>query len=450
MIFYSVQFPFYVGFSLLAYSYLLPSLRQYFVLLIGLVWYASFNPAWPLYLLAIAAINFHALRWLMRTNRAHGFPFLVALNVTILAVVKGAGGLDLFGARIVTPYGTSFFFCMMISHVVDRWRKTLPGCPTSFREFALSVSFFPLLVGGPIERQNKLAPQLAFEKPLLGQDVIDGTLIFAFGVLKKFYIANALAATVTRLWGMSLGPAGLALTGVAATFYAYFELSSFCDMGRGVARCFGVKVSDNFRPLCFSKNPNDYWQRWNITLGTFVRDYVTFPLLLRYGRRINRPAMLTFSFLLIGLWHGLELHWLAFGLWNGVILVAYYLMQNSRLARQKRIFGVVGVALAGVILVGNGILQHPSSLTYLGNCLSARDSLGKVFKVVCEAGLLLPLAVGAIVDYRQEKTGKLDFYLELPRGARTLLALLFLGWFARAIDLSAFSGPIGPSEYFRF
>lgn len=404
----NITFIFYTFFVVVTFLYLPTKMKSWFILASSVIWYFTWYYKWILFFLLITACNFFSLQLIFKKSQELRGKFFLGLSVFNIIVLLFLKSLPAINESYNTPNGTSFFMLIVIGMVVDLWREKKHEFKISLVSFLNLPIFFPLLMAGPIERSRHVLPQ--FESPQFSTEkFFDGVLIFSLGFYKKIFISNLLInSSFIDNWNNYL------IYGLVNTFSTYFLFSSYCDMGRGVAKMLGIDLSVNFRPFYYSKNPNDFWQRWNITLGTFIRDYVTFPLLLRWGRKINPNIFILFSFLLVGLWHGIEWNWLVFGLFNGLIICFYNILAK------KFSTPAIGWILAISIWIGNGLLNKKDFLVKLSKPLSLPDNL---YLNDTNAGfLLVALTLVFIFEYFQEKKG-VDFYLSAPLQIKRILSI---------------------------
>ena len=233
-----------------------------------------------------------------------------------------AGGFDAF--YIILPVGISFYTFQTLSYTIDVYRGRLQ--PTeSLLDFAAFVSFFPQLVAGPIERASRLLPQFAHTRSFSAEAASDGLRQFVWGLFKKLVVANNCAvladaafANPTELSALSL------LVGLLAfTFQIYADFSGYSDMAIGAARLFGITLSQNFATPYLARSIPAFWRRWHISLSTWFRDYVYFPL--GGSRRGPRRTYLNLAivFLVSGLWHGAAWTFVLWGALHALYMVAW-------------------------------------------------------------------------------------------------------------------------------
>lgn len=232
---------------------------------------------------------------------------------------------------VLLPVGISFYTFQRMTFVIEAYRgKILPDI--GFSEFALFVSFFPLLLSGPIERARNLLPQFMNARVITALHMEQGIWLVAWGLFKKVFIADNLAALVDPVFAKGWdGTGGEALIAVYAyAFQIYCDFSGYSDVAKGIAKLLGFDVMVNFNLPYFAVNPSDFWRRWHISLSTWLRDYVYIPL---GGNRqgtwaTNRNLMTTM--VLVGLWHGAAWTFILWGVYHGLLLIAHRMLIPAR------------------------------------------------------------------------------------------------------------------------
>lgn len=263
----------------------------------------------------------------------HKTPIVLALvfNAALLAAFKYRNlilGLDAqsgsFVAGVAIPLGISFYTFQSIAYLVDIYRGEVAP-ERSLVRFALFKSFFPQLIAGPIVRARTLLPQVKrlFTGSLRSSRLVGfGLLLCLVGLVKKVVFADSLAPIVDDIFGR--GPAGAFTAWLGVWLFAfqiYFDFSGYSDMAVGMARIYGVKLPVNFRTPYLAASPREFWQRWHITLSTWIRDYLYLPLGgSRRGGAARQALVLIGVMGLAGLWHGSNWTFLVWGLlWGAVI-----------------------------------------------------------------------------------------------------------------------------------
>jgi alginate O-acetyltransferase complex protein AlgI len=338
----------------------------FFVVVYGL--YLSFRCKWQNRILLFASYFFYGwwdwrflslilistctdylcAQWIATSSKSTRKWFLVislCVNLGLLAFFKYflflcenvIGLFALFGItipqpewNILLPVGISFYTFQTLSYTIDVYRKQIP-CIDDFVDYALFVSFFPQLLAGPIERASHLIPQIQQPRILQPKSLTEGLFLIYWGVFKKLFIADNLGTLLavycsSNSTGGGLIDGGLVLiSGYLFLFQLYCDFSAYSDIARGLAKLMGIEIMENFRSPLFASNIQDTWARWHISLTTWVRDYVYFPLALQriWNTHINDKLLILFVFLLIGIWHGAAWNFVIWGLYHGLLLAGY-------------------------------------------------------------------------------------------------------------------------------
>ncbi len=279
----------------------------------------------------------------------------LVLNLGMLGVVKytnfvtgtlnGLFSLQIPEIAILFPLGISFYTFQSSGYLLDvYWKRVEPE--KNFLKFALFVSFFPQLMQGPIGKFDRLAPQLTEGHPLDLRKVAHGLERMAWGFAKKMILADWAGVFADAIWGDLNRYRGLALFGLL--FYGiqlYADFSGAMDVVIGIAELFGVNLDENFRQPYLAVSLADFWRRWHITLGRWMKDYVFYPVSLsgwmkkltkwaktHLGKKIGRTLPIAVAdilvFLLVGIWHGASWKFVVYGLINGFILAFSELMSG--------------------------------------------------------------------------------------------------------------------------
>lgn len=257
------------------------------------------------------------------------------------------------GWSYLLPVGISFYTFQSLSYTIDFYRGRIPREP-SFLRFATYVAFFPQLVAGPIERSDRLLPQLTNRPELRLHDIAEGLSLFLVGLFKKAALANYVAHYVDRVYGDPAGEPGsaLILATVCFSWQIYFDFSGYTDMARGVARMMGFQLMLNFRHPYQATGLADFWGRWHISLSTWFRDYVYIPLGGNRGGSVSLYRNLLLVFVISGFWHGSAWQFLVWGLLHGLGLCAtrelegmdWYRRAVPRIVKQAGVFVFVCIA----------------------------------------------------------------------------------------------------------
>ncbi|WP_310445208.1 MBOAT family O-acyltransferase [Tissierella sp.] len=217
---------------------------------------------------------------------------------------------------ILLPMGISFYTFQTLSYTIDVYRGDIEA-EKNFFMLSLYVTFFPQLVAGPIERSDRLLPQLKEKVSFDIDRVLDGIKIMLLGFFRKIVIADRLAVAVNAVYNSPEDFSGIyyIIATILFAFQIYCDFSGYSEIALGAAKVLGIDLMKNFDRPYFSKSIPEFWRRWHISLSTWFRDYLYIPL---GGNRVSKPryyfnTMLTF--LLSGLWHGAS--W-TFVIWGGL------------------------------------------------------------------------------------------------------------------------------------
>lgn len=228
--------------------------------------------------------------------------------------------------QFLLPIGISFYTFQAIGYVIDVYRqKDLPE--KNIIRYALFVSFFPLILSGPIERGNHLLPQFQNLKQLKLWDyerITGGVSMMLWGYFMKMVIADRIAIFVNGVYGTYRDQSGILLIAAAVLFSVqiYCDFAGYSQIAIGAAKVMGIDVMENFQAPYFSKNVREFWHRWHISLSTWFRDYLYIPMGGSRCHPVRKYFNIVLTFLVSGIWHGASLHFLVWGGIHGALQVS--------------------------------------------------------------------------------------------------------------------------------
>jgi alginate O-acetyltransferase complex protein AlgI len=242
--------------------------------------------------------------------------------------------------RIVLPVGISFFTFEGIAYAVDVYRRDV-AARRSALDFALFISFFPHLIAGPIIRPVNFFPQTGIALALTDEDARWGLREILKGLFKKVALSNFYAPIAdayfhAATWNGSSVPAWIGV--LAFSLQIYFDFSGYTDIARGCARLLGFRFPSNFERPYLSTDISEFWRRWHISLSSWLRDYLYFPLGGNRRGELRTGVNLLIVMGLGGLWHGASWNFAVWGLYHGILLVAHRYWRKL-----IAVFGIVGV-----------------------------------------------------------------------------------------------------------
>ena len=273
----------------------------------------------------------------------------VAAHMGLILVLKYSGFFmtnvnALFGTgfaipEYVKPLGLSFFILQSVSYLVDVYRQTIQA-DRNLARLGLFLGFFPGIVEGPICRYSQTAQALWDAGPIRYENLCFGLQRILFGLMKKLVVADRLNPIVEELFTTSESYPGYMslLAGILYTVQLYMDFSGSMDAVCGTAQIFGITMPENFKRPFFSKNISEFWTRWHITLGTWFRDYIFYPVTMsgplkkltgaarkklgnHFGPLVAGSIALLAVWFCNGLWHGAAWHYIFFGLWHFVLIL---------------------------------------------------------------------------------------------------------------------------------
>ncbi|WP_243732447.1 MBOAT family O-acyltransferase [Pedobacter metabolipauper] len=239
--------------------------------------------------------------------------------------------INLETLKFILPVGISFYTFHGLSYVIDIYKNRIEP-ERNFVTYSLFVSFFPLLVAGPIERATHLLPQIKRQRTFNYAKTIDGLRQILWGLFKKIVIADNCSEYANYIFNDSGHHSGstLVLGALLFTFQIYCDFSGYSDIALGTARLFGIELLKNFSFPYFSRDIAEFWRRWHISLSTWFRDYLYIPL---GGSRGGIPMKVRNTFIIFivsGFWHGANWTFLCWGFLNALYIMPSILFSTNR------------------------------------------------------------------------------------------------------------------------
>lgn len=341
MLFSSIIFIFYFLPVVLALYYLTPkrylNIRNIILLIASLIFYSWGEPVYVFLMIYSAFFNYFMALQIAKSKHHGGtgkgnMLFTLVVNLFILCFFKYFGflmdtingilGTNLHYTALALPIGISFYTFQALSYIFDVYRDRVKP-QYSLIKFALYLSLFPQLIAGPIVKYRDVAEQLEDRTTNLDK-FGKGTVRFIFGLGKKVLLANNLGALHTAILALPDSQVSMVtywIGMIAYTLQIYFDFSGYSDMAIDLGRMFGFEFMENFNYPYISRTITEFWRRWHISLSTWFREYLYFPL---GGNRVKVPRhmlnlMIVWS--LTGLWHGASWNFVMWGTYYGVLLI---------------------------------------------------------------------------------------------------------------------------------
>lgn len=394
-----------------------------------------------LFLIALTSICSFASGWLIEHYEGHRqrqrwvSAANIVLNLGILGVFKYYNffvenldallrslgwQLDWVTINILLPVGISFYTFQALSYTIDVYQKKLPATHDVVEFFAY-ISFFPQLVAGPIERATNLLPQFQRQRTFDYTQAVDGMRQMLWGFLKKLVIADNCATLVNEYWNQydALPGMTLFLLGVLFTFQIYCDFSGYSDIAIGCARLFGFNLMRNFNFPYFSRSIPEFWRRWHISLTTWFRDYIYFPL---GGSRCDKWKIIRNVYIvwaISGLWHGANWTFVCWGLFHATLLAIYNVFSINTKYEHVVAYGhylpsikeALQMALTFVLTIIGWIIFRAESMTQAAEYLTAmvRNKFFEPSLLYKKPYLLFGMALLAIEWLQRDKQHALQF-----------------------------------------
>jgi alginate O-acetyltransferase complex protein AlgI len=347
-----------------------PGLKNIHILIFSIIFYSWGAPKFIFVILGTTFLDFHLVKWMYISKKTLHRRLLLALSVSInlgllfyfkysnFFIENANFMLSLFGitaihwTKLILPIGISFYTFETITYVVDVYRGIHKPLD-KFWDYQLYIILFPKLIAGPIVRYHEIADQI---KDRSQNETIDNRLTgfyrFCIGLAKKALIANHMGQQADLIFSMNYSELDMYASWIgilAYTFQIYFDFSGYSDMALGIGKMIGFKFPENFNNPYTSRSITDFWRRWHITLGNWMRNYFYIPL---GGNRVSSKKRLYFNlwivFLASGLWHGASWSFIVWGAYHGLFLV---LERSFLLKYYEKIGKFIQTAITFLIVV---------------------------------------------------------------------------------------------------
>ena len=333
--------------------------RKYVLLVANYAFFYTWSKFFLVYQVITMVITYVSARIIDHTTNKKTKKFIlfaaIVINLGVLVILKytnflGENIFAIFHQRFttvhfITPIGISYYTLQMISYLMDTSSGKIHS-DHSIVDFAVYASFFPTLIQGPITRFTEIKDSILACNPITYQNLKFGSQRILFGLMKKMIIADRLDPAVSKIFTSYTQDGLFSLIGaVLCTIQLYMDFSGIVDICLGSAEIFGIKLPENFRQPFFAENASDFWRRWHITLGTFLRDYVFYPISLakpihhlskfftkHFGKAAGKfigPFIALFAvWFLNGLWHGPYWSYIFYGLYYFCFMVLEILLKK--------------------------------------------------------------------------------------------------------------------------
>ena len=362
MLFNSIDFLIFLPIAFLLYWFIFRTvkLQNLLIVIVSYIFYGWWDYRFLFLIALTSACSFLSGLLIERYEKSRKVQKLISasnisLNLIILGIFKYYNffidnfvsllslwniNLDIVTLNIILPVGISFYTFQALSYTIDVYQHKIKATHNIIEFFAF-ICFFPQLVAGPIERATNLLPQFQKNRTFEYAKTVDGLRQMLWGFFKKLVIADNCAAIVNLYWDsyQELSGTMLLLLGVLFTFQIYCDFSGYSDIAIGCARLFGINLMRNFNFPYFSRSIPEFWRRWHISLTTWFRDYIYFPL---GGSRCEKWKVIRNIFIvwgISGLWHGANWTFVCWGLFHASLLAIYNILGINTKFQHEVAFG---------------------------------------------------------------------------------------------------------------
>jgi len=346
-------------------------LKNYVILAASIFFYAWGAPKFVFVVIGSVILDFYIIQTMHRNKNILHKKLLLTLSLSINillllyfkyanffienvnAVLSDLGYHNVTWTEVALPIGISFYTFQTLTYSIDVYRKVHEPLKNPV-DYLVYILLFPQMIAGPIVRFNQIADEITDRRK---NETIDNRLLgfyrFAIGLAKKVLIANVMGAEADKIFAMQQVDlnTSIAWIGIIAyTFQIYFDFSGYSDMAIGIGRMIGFTFPENFNNPYISRNITEFWRRWHMTLGSWMRDYLYIPL---GGSRVKTKTRLYFNlwlvFLVSGLWHGAAWNFVIWGAFHGFFLILDRLFLEKLLNKLGKFTSILFTFLVTVV-----------------------------------------------------------------------------------------------------
>lgn len=351
MTFISIKFAIFIVFFLLIYKLLENRIRWQNALMItgNYIFYSLIDLRFSFVLVCVTLFT-----WTVADNMKKGRKQVllwcgIAVNILTLLFFKYAGFLgrisDVYG--IIMPIGMSFYIFEAISYLVDTYNGKIKD--VAVYDALLYLSFFPLIMSGPIVKARDFLPQIHKRRVITVDSFENGVQRFLFGVFEKIVVADRLAVSVDAVYSAPSAYSGISLlwNSLSYTLQLFFDFAGYTNMAIGIATILGFRINENFNLPYIARSPSEFWKRWHISLSSWIAEYVYIPLGGSRKGTIRTYINIMIAMLISGIWHGSTLNFVIWGGCHGVAQVVEKIIKGKN--TEKRCDNVTISEIAGMV-----------------------------------------------------------------------------------------------------
>ena len=481
MVFSSIPFLFFFFPICLLFYFITPNrFRNYTLLVFSLIFYAWGEPIYIFLMIISTLVDFLNGRILAKKNnektRKRFLALAIIINLSLLGVFKYADfvvdiinnifSLNIDSLNLALPIGISFYTFQTMSYSIDVYRKVVEP-ETNYFRYLTYVSMFPQLIAGPIVRYETINQEL-HERKINFTQVGEGFYRFLTGLYKKVLLGNTIGKLNATIMATNISEQSVFTLWLGIIAYAlqiYFDFSGYSDMAIGMGKMLGFHFNENFDYPYISKSITEFWRRWHISLGTWFKDYIMFPLLKshlvqklqkylkeKFNKNVARKTVSVIGigivFFVTGLWHGANYNYLLWGIYYGIILIIEDLFLSKYLDNSKSSFlnhlYVILIVLIGYMIFSIENLEVLG--TYFKRIFSFQNIIDSNFYYYLSNYWLL-LLLGLF--FSLPITQKIKLRYQEAKWFKISIFIIYIGLFIISVSYLV-SDTYNPFMYFRF
>jgi alginate O-acetyltransferase complex protein AlgI len=247
--------------------------------------------------------------------------------------------INVYTLNVILPVGISFYTFHGLSYVIDIYKDRIKA-EKNFVDYSLFVSYFPLLVAGPIERATHLLPQIKVARKFDPENAIQGIELMVWGFFKKVVIADNMSVIVNKVYAehQAYGSVGLVVAAIAFSFQIYCDFSGYSDIAIGCSKLLGMDLLQNFNFPYLSRNIAEFWRRWHISLSSWFRDYLYIPLGGSKLSMLLNIRNVFIIFIVSGIWHGANWTFIIWGTIHALLFIPSFVIGSNKKYKQDLVY----------------------------------------------------------------------------------------------------------------